>query len=101
MNVAEWITERATELTKRQVERHTSGLKHKVASYGIGAGLGAAAVVFALLGILFGLATCAAALATVMSVWASLLIVTGALFLIAGITGLLAAAKLRHAKTDA
>ena len=92
MNVKTWATDRV----KREVEHHTHELKEKVASYGVGAGFGAAAVVFALLGICFALATCTAALAIVMPTWAALLVVTGLLLIAAGLAGTVAATKLRR-----
>jgi len=85
LNIATWVTEWASDLTRRQVNRRTSELKHKVASYGISAGLGVAAAVFALLGVGFLVVACVAALALVLPTWAALLCMAGATFVVAGV----------------
>lgn len=92
MNLKTWAADRV----KREVELHTHELKEKVASYGVGAGFGAAAVVFALLGVCFAIATATAALTLVMPTWAALLVMTGVLLTAAGVAGTIAVTKLRR-----
>ena len=96
MPFAKRIADLATEPLKRKLEHEALELKHKVASYGIGAGLIAAAAVLSVFAVGFALATGAAALALVMPTWTALLIVTGLLFAAAGIAGLIGVKKLKR-----
>ncbi len=73
--------ERAVRLA---IELRVLELRGKAVRLGIGAGLGAVAVLIAPLVIVFLLAAAAAALATTMSVWLAILIVAGVLALLVG-----------------
>jgi Putative Actinobacterial Holin-X, holin superfamily III len=93
---AKQVAEHASALTRLEVELAPLELKKKATSLGVGIGLGAGAAVFALLGLLWALATAIVAIALVVSVWAALLIMTGAFLIVAGIAGTLATGRLRR-----
>ena len=93
---AKEVAEHASALTKLELELAGLEVKKKALALGVGVGLGVGAGLFALLGLLFALATGTAALTLAFSVWISLLIMTGALFLLAGVLGIFAVGKLRR-----
>jgi Putative Actinobacterial Holin-X, holin superfamily III len=84
------VAEHASSVAKLELRLATLELKKKVAAFGVGIGLGAAAGVLALFMLAFGLATIAAVLATFLAWWLALLIVTGGLLLLSILLGLLA-----------
>jgi hypothetical protein len=93
---AKQVAEHASALTRLEVELASLELKKKAMSFALGIGLGAAAGIFGLLGLVFALAAATAAIALVVSVWLALLIMTGALLVVAGIAGGLAIGRLRR-----
>lgn len=93
---AKQVAEHASALTRLEVELASLELKSKIVSLGLGVGLALGAAVFALMGLVFALATITAAIALAVSVWLALLIMTGALFLVAGVAGVFALGRLRR-----
>jgi hypothetical protein len=93
---AKLVAEKASAITRLELELASMELKAKVAAIGVGLGLafGAVAVLLYAIGFLF--ATIAAGLAEFMPIWLALLIVTVGLLLIAGILGLLATRSLQR-----
>jgi len=73
------VTDRATAVTRLEIELATLELRKKAAQLGIGIGLGLGAALLGLLTFGFLLATIAAALATFLATWLALLIMTAAL----------------------
>jgi tetrahydromethanopterin S-methyltransferase subunit C len=86
------VAEHASSLARLELELATLELKRKVASLGIGIGLGAIFGLF-MLGFLF--AAIAAGLATAMPTWAALLVTTGILLLITAVLGILAQGRIK------
>ena len=78
------LGERAARLARLELELKKTELKGKAMRFGIGAGLGLAAVLLAPLLVIFLLAVVAAALATVLQVWLAILVVTGILLVLVG-----------------
>lgn len=88
---AKQVAGHAGRLAKLGVELARIEVKNKAGALGLGIG----AVVLAVAGLAFVLATIAVALAIVLDTWLALLLVALGLFTSAGILGLLARAKLR------
>jgi uncharacterized membrane protein YqjE len=93
---AKEVAERASALTRLEIELATLELKKKATSLGLGVGLGVGAAVFAVLGLMFALAAITAAIALTVSAWVALLVMTGAMFVLAGIAGALALGRFRR-----
>ena len=85
---AKEVAEHASTLARLEIELASLEVKKKVAALGLGLGLLAGALVFAVYGAGFLFATITAALATFLPFWLSLLIVTLFLFLVAGLLAL-------------
>jgi len=94
---AKEVAERASAITRLELELAQLELKRKVAALGLGTGLVAGAAVFGLYAVGFGLAAAAAGLATALDLWLALLIVAGAVLLVAGVLGAIGASRLRSA----
>jgi len=86
---AKGVAEHASAIARLELELASLELKRKFAALGLGIGLLAGALVFALYGLGFTFATIAAGLATFLPVWVSLLIVTLFLFAVGGVLGFL------------
>ena len=86
---AKVVADKARSIVQLELALAAAELKKKLFALGIGIALLAAAGLFAILAVGFGLATVAAALATVVSTWLALLIVTGALFALVAACGLI------------
>jgi Putative Actinobacterial Holin-X, holin superfamily III len=84
------VTDRATAVTRLEIELATLELRKKAAQLGIGIGLGLGAALLGLLAFGFLLATIAAALATFLATWLALLIMTAALGCGAALLGVIA-----------
>ncbi|HEY5294460.1 MAG TPA: phage holin family protein [Gaiellaceae bacterium] len=84
------VADRATAVTRLEVELATLELRKKAAKLGIGIGLGLAAALLGLLMFGFLLATITAALATFLATWLALLIMTAALGCGAALLGVIA-----------
>jgi hypothetical protein len=93
---AKEVAERASAITRLEVELAILELKRKAVALGLGAAFAAAAAILGLIGLGFIFATIAAALATFLPTWLSLLIVTLLLFALAGILVLLALSRFRR-----
>ena len=89
------VADHAKRVVSLEIELAKLELTRKVASLGVGIGLGVAAAIFGLFALGFGLAAIAAALATFLSTWLALVIVTAALFLLAGVLGVLALGRIK------
>jgi hypothetical protein len=90
------VADHARRLVTLELELARNELKRKAGVMAFGAGLGAGAVIFALLAVTLLVAAVAAALALVIPVWAALLAVGfGALLLAAGL-GMAAVAALKR-----
>ncbi len=89
------VAERASAIVRLELELATMELRRKVVSLGLGIALaiGAAIMLFFVLG--FAFATVAAALTTAVSTWLALLITTGILFFFALSLGALAIMKIK------
>lgn len=93
---AKLVAEKASSITRLELELASMELKAKVAAIGVGLGLAFAAVAVALYAIGFLFATIAAGLAEFLPTWLALLIVGVGLLLIAGVLGLLANRSLQR-----
>ena len=91
------VADHASSVAKLELRLATVELKKKVAPFGIGIGLGAAAGLMAVFGLAFALSTIAAALATFLAWWLALLIVTVCLLVLAGLLGLVALRAIKKA----
>jgi putative superfamily III holin-X len=81
------VADHARSIVRLELQLAGAELKRKAAKLGIGIALAAAAAMFALWAIAFGLAAATAGIATALPVWAALLIIFGGLLLLAGILG--------------
>ena len=91
------VTERAQVLVREEIELAKLELTEKLTGIARGVGVGAAAGVFILAGLIYFLHFLALLIADVLGAnpWVGYLIVSGALFLLGGIAGFLAARFLR------
>ena len=94
---AKRTVERAQAVIRLERELAATELKKKLATMGVGAGLGLVAIFFLFFGLMFMFATIAAGLATFLPVWASLLIVTLMLFILCVLFVLLARGRFQKA----
>ena len=93
---AKQVAEHASALARLELELAGLEVKRKLASFGIGAGLGIVAATLLLFAIGFALAGLAATLATTIATWAALLAVGGGLVLAALLLALVAVARIRR-----
>ena len=94
---AKQVAEHASSLARLELELAVLELKKKVAALGIGIGLSAGGLLFAVFALGFTFATIAAALATTLPWWAALLITTAILFLLAGTLAVIAILMIQKA----
>ena len=81
------VADHARSIVQLELQLATAELKRKVVALGLGIALTAAAAVFALTAVAFGLAAATAGIATTLPVWLSLLVMFGGLLLLAMILG--------------
>ena len=92
---AKLVADKAGSIVRLELALAAAELKRKMRALGLGIVMVAAAAVFAVFGLVLGLATIAAALATVFSTWLALLIVTGGLFLLAVVLAVLGIGRIK------
>jgi hypothetical protein len=89
------VADHARSLVRLELELAASEIKKKVIALGLGIGLAVAGLLFAVLMVIFALATLAAIFATFLATWLALLVVTGILLLLALVCGTLAVSRLK------
>jgi hypothetical protein len=89
------VAEHASALARLELQLAGLEVKRKIGALALGIGMLAAAAVFGLFVLGFGLAAGAAGIATVLPTWAALLIVAGALAGLAALLGLLGLGLIR------
>jgi hypothetical protein len=94
-DAAKLVADKASSVVRLELALAAAELKRKLRALGLGIVLVAGAAVFALFGLVLGLATIAAALATVFATWLALLIVTGGLFLLAGVLAVVGIGRIK------
>lgn len=95
-SAARRVADHARSLVRLELQLAAVELKKKVIALGLGIGLAASALLFAVLMVIFALATLAAAFATFLATWLALLVVTGILLLLALTCGWLAVLRLKN-----
>ena len=89
------VADHARSFVRLELQLAAAEVKKRLAALGLGIALTAAAAVFALTAVAFGLAAATAGIATALPVWLSLLVMFGGLLLLAMILGGVGAALLK------